>query len=248
MPNQPTGTEDLLSDTGASATFTNVGDKIGGLITATARRQARDYSTGQPDTWDDGSPKENIVITVDTGRPDPNIPDDDGIRSVYVKWWGEQAKALKDAIKAAGARGLIPGGHFEAEFVGLGESTKRGFSAPKIFHYTYQPPNPTGNLTAPAAPAGHLPPAPVAPPTPPAAPPSAPALPGALPTPPATWTPPAPPAPVPAPDPEAAQLVATIRSLIGAGWADHDIANHPSSPLAGRNVPLDAIAAIRSAS
>jgi hypothetical protein len=125
-----------------------VGTSITGRIESAELRQVTSFETQEPETWADGSPKQQVVITLTTDLQDG--PDDDGRRRVYVKWWGDQKKALVAAIKNSGDNDLHPGGTFTATFSGLGEVKTRGFNAPKLYTYQYVKP-PTGLAQAVAA-------------------------------------------------------------------------------------------------
>lgn len=62
--------------------------------------------TGEKDTWDDGTPKEQLIVSIDTGQPDPHIEGHDGKWGLAIKggWKVESAKkALTLALQAAGA-------------------------------------------------------------------------------------------------------------------------------------------------
>lgn len=62
--------------------------------------------TGEKDTWDDGTVKEQLIISIDTGAPDPQIKDHDGKWGLAIKggWKVESAKkALTLALQEAGA-------------------------------------------------------------------------------------------------------------------------------------------------
>ena len=51
------------------------------LVLRVEARQARKYESTEPDTWDDGTPKMQVVVTLDTNYRDGSNPDDDGTRS-----------------------------------------------------------------------------------------------------------------------------------------------------------------------
>jgi len=245
------GIKEMLAASQGAPSFFNadsrVGDSITGQITATAVRQATDFMTKAPLTWDDGNPREQIVITLATNLRDEG-PDDDGARSIYVKWWGSQRQALVAAIKESGDDDIRVGGTFSATYVRDEPATERGLSATKIYSYRYQKPSATSGLFTQAEPAptqvdpwqasspaddpwgaqrngngnGHA--APAAAPLPPAAAPPAPAAPAA-------------PAAI---APEDAQAkMAQVRALIGMGLPDQQIA-------AALGVDHNAVAAIRS--
>lgn len=133
--------KELLSQTGGkSASFGAIGDTITGQVIAADVRQTKNFQTGELETWDDGNPRQQVVITLSTDLRDAADPDDDGTRSVYIKWWGPQRAELLRAIKAAGAEDVEPGGFFTATYVGDGEQKQRGFNPPKLYRYEYEAP------------------------------------------------------------------------------------------------------------
>lgn len=124
-----------------SATFDNVGDRVSGEITAVETTQQTDPQTGAPKTWDDGSPRWQIVVTIQTGE---RIDDeDDGRRKLYIKGsmkYASTQKAVVDAVKAAGAKTLEVGGTLALAYTGDGERTNRAFNPPKLYQAAYKPP------------------------------------------------------------------------------------------------------------
>ncbi|QNJ58285.1 hypothetical protein SEA_ELLIE_61 [Mycobacterium phage Ellie] len=134
----------------ASAKFKSHGDTVGGVITVEPeQRQQTDLNTNEPLVWKDGSPRMQLVVTVQTDLNDPEVEDDDGLRRLFVK--GEMRKAVQKAVIAAGARGLDVGGELNVTYVGDGEK-KGNLTPPKLYSATYaKPANP--NAAAPAQPA-----------------------------------------------------------------------------------------------
>lgn len=135
---------DQLTSGGGKSLFTAdsvPGETHSGKIVSLDVRQTTDFQTGQPQTWDDGTPKMQLVVSLQTDEHD-NV-DDDGLRACYIKLWGLQRTSLMDAVRAAGGRKasdvLTPGAVFQATFTGLGESKTRGFSAPKLYAYVITP-------------------------------------------------------------------------------------------------------------
>lgn len=129
---------DLLLAGGAKTVkFPTVGTTVKGTITALEQRQATDIN-GNPETWDSGEPKMQIIVTLDTDERDPDVDDDDGSRRLFVK--GNLFAELRKAVKASGQR-LAIGGVIEAKYHADGEA-KRGLSAPKLFKVRYTPPPP----------------------------------------------------------------------------------------------------------
>ena len=144
---------DLLSESLSNKAFFNkdsvVGDTVSGVIIDSEVRQSRDFDDNKLEFWDDGSPRLQLVINVQTDIRDD--ADDEGIRSVYVKWWGSQRKALLTAAKDAGVNDLAPGDTFTASYTGDGEQTDRKKSAPKLYAYGITPAGPIAKATAKAA-------------------------------------------------------------------------------------------------
>lgn len=136
--------KDLISNAGgvesAFKKGTPVGTVVQGTILSADVQQVRDFRTGEPKTWDDGSAQQQLRIIVDTGQIDPSIPDDDGRRGIYVKWWGESRQALLAAVKNANDDDVRPGGRFGARLARMEPATQIGLSDTKIFEYFYEKP------------------------------------------------------------------------------------------------------------
>lgn len=124
---------------------TTIGEVLEGEITALSLRQTRDHKTKKPEFWDDGTPRQQFVLVVNTGMI--QFDGDDGKRSVYIKWWGAWRKAFAKAVLATAAEPEI-GGMLRAVYVGLGEPSAAGMSPAKLYDYEYQPPGAT--LSSPA--------------------------------------------------------------------------------------------------
>lgn len=139
---------------GKSFKFDHVGATVTGTVDAAEVVQKRNFDTGEPEFWSDGGAVQQIKVTLATSERDPGDAEDDGTRNVYIKGWGDQLRALKAAIKAAGASDIEPGGTFTATYVRDGElpAGKRGFP-PKVYEYVYKAPSGTAGLLADPAPA-----------------------------------------------------------------------------------------------
>jgi hypothetical protein len=143
---QPTNPNDfLLGGAGKSASFHNVGDTVTGKIVTTPEvRQKTKMGTGEPEKWDNGDPKLQLVITLATDERDPHDPDDDGVRKLYV---GGSKKpeshsmhaAVAAAVVTSGAKGLEVGGTLTVTYTGDGVSKTPGFNPPKQYSATYVP-------------------------------------------------------------------------------------------------------------
>jgi hypothetical protein len=124
--------DDLLAGGGKTAKFDQIGKTWSGVVTKAEPRQATNFDTGKPDFWDDGQPKMQAVISIQT---DERLDDtDDGVRAIYVKLWGDQKKAFRLASQQAGGAPK-PGDTFTATYYADGEKPARGF-APKLFRYS----------------------------------------------------------------------------------------------------------------
>lgn len=123
----------------ASGKFKTHGDTVGGVITEEpTQQQQRDLETQKLLTWDDGNPRMQLVVTVQTDLRDPSIEDDDGKRRLFIK--GELRKAVQQAVIASGARGLDVGGELHVTYIGDGE--KKGFlTPPKLYSARYIKPS-----------------------------------------------------------------------------------------------------------
>lgn len=106
---------------------------VGGVVTGTIdtvdMRQARKFQSNDLDFWDDGKPKMQAIITVQTGS---KLDDDDnGLRAISINLWSGQRKALGEACKNAGVDSPKPGQTFTARWVsGVGKT-----GDPRIFAY-----------------------------------------------------------------------------------------------------------------
>lgn len=130
----------LMGDGTKSAKFENVGDKISGTITAAEVTQQTSIDDGTPKTFDNGDPMMQLVVTIVTDLREDD--DDEGTRKLYLKGSKPTTSlgAVREAIKAAGAKGLEIGGTLSVAFTGEGEPIKRGFNPPKYYAAKYTPP------------------------------------------------------------------------------------------------------------
>jgi hypothetical protein len=118
------------------------GTVIGGEIVADPRmQQQRDYTTGDPITYQDGNPAMQMVIVVQTSLHDPSIPEDDGQRAFYVK--GQMRQAIGEALKKAGATAPRRGGKLWLKYIEDKPTTLRNGkpgNPQKIYAAKYEPP------------------------------------------------------------------------------------------------------------
>lgn len=123
---------DALKGGGSFLKWTETpGTTYTGVITDVTLRQARKFESTEPDFWDDGTPKMQVVLTLDTDYRDPGNADDDGSRQVAINLWSGQKKALIAACKAAGVAEPEAGQRFTATHVsGVGTAKN-----PRVFEY-----------------------------------------------------------------------------------------------------------------
>jgi hypothetical protein len=137
----------LFGGGGRAARFDNIGDKVKGVITDAVVADQTDLDTKEKLTWADGSPRKQLVVTLETGeRVDDN---DDGMRRIFAKGGkfevaegtGTSMKdALMDAVKKANAKTLEVGGTLVMAHTGLAKRTNRGFNPAKLYRAQYEPP------------------------------------------------------------------------------------------------------------
>lgn len=147
-----TSFKDLFKDSsgGSVSAFSRdsqIGATVTGPIVSVAVRQWSDPATQALGFWDDGKPKEQVIVTLQTTQRDPSMQDDDGTRSVYIKWWGVQRQALIQALHNAGADDIEVGGQFTATYTGDGPRPEnRAINAAKLYSYTYKAPSAAAGL------------------------------------------------------------------------------------------------------
>lgn len=114
-----------------------VGDAFTGVISDLETAQVRNFETGDPEFWEDGNPKLQIVVTLETDYIDPAVPEDDGQRKVYL--FGQKLNAAKVAMKEAGIQKLEKGFQFTISFVGEKPSSNKKYNNVKLYGITIVP-------------------------------------------------------------------------------------------------------------
>lgn len=148
QPAQLSSLGDLLAGNSAKAYFganSQPGDSVTGVIEKIETTQVNDFQTKQPAFWNDGRPKEQIHVIIQTQLRDPSVDDDDGRRSLWIKGWGIQLKAFREACRQAGVKIPKPGDTITERFVGLGQ---RGDAPqpPKVFEFHIEPASSVNSL------------------------------------------------------------------------------------------------------
>ena len=128
----------LMGGGNKSAKFDNEGDKVVGTIQHMEVRQQTDIKTNEPLFWDDAKkqPKMQLLVTLATDVREDD--DDDGVRTLYVR--GQMQKAVQDAVRKSGARGLAEGGRLGVKWVGTAAPKSRGFNGAKQYAAQYEAP------------------------------------------------------------------------------------------------------------
>jgi uncharacterized protein with beta-barrel porin domain len=106
-----------------------VGDAYTGTITALETAQVRNYESGEPEFWEDGNPKLQIVLTLATEYGDG--AEDDGDRKVYL--FGQKLQAAKAALKEAGLAKLEIGSTFTITYSGTKPSSNKKYNDVKLY-------------------------------------------------------------------------------------------------------------------
>lgn len=131
---------DFLSGGGApSVSFPSVGTTAKGVLLDFEKRDQTDLE-GVVKTFDDGSPRKQLVVTLQTDLFDDEIPNDDGQRRVFIK--GQMTKALKDNLRQQGlsVEQFVRGGHLTISYIGDQPSEKKGYNPTKLYAVEYTAP------------------------------------------------------------------------------------------------------------
>lgn len=132
-----------------SCKFKTPGETHAGVITEISDRMpVTKYGTTDPDYWPDGSPKQQVVITLATEERDPEDPNDTGERSLWVtesRKAGTILAAIIQATRQANAK-LEIGGTLSVSFTGHDPNSKNPAQPRKLYAATYQPPAAGGGM------------------------------------------------------------------------------------------------------
>ena len=82
--------------------FAEVGDIFKGTFINASERQATDYVTGAPKTWDGGEPMIEFVLEFQTDLRDDDS--DDGKRTLFAGKSSRLFKSMQEALRAAGLK------------------------------------------------------------------------------------------------------------------------------------------------
>ena len=126
-----------------AAKFPAIGTTVTGKIVAPAEvQQQSEIGSGKPLFFDDGKPRMQLVITIQTDQRDPEISDDDGKRRVFVTGTkASEGGGMLGAFKRAGITDVQVGGTLTVTYTHDGARTSPAYSPPKQYEVTYAPPN-----------------------------------------------------------------------------------------------------------
>ena len=136
--------EEFFAGGAKSFQFEKIGDTVTGEIVEMVKRQQTSLSTGEKLTWDDGSPRMMLVVTLQT--EEGNGDDDNGERTIYVRGGrfeiasgkGSSMKdAIAEALRTEGLRAPRIGDKLAVAYTGEGKG-KKGYTPPKLYTAGYQ--------------------------------------------------------------------------------------------------------------
>lgn len=117
-----------------------------GIVSSTAVRQATDMKTKEPKFFESGQPMNDVVIVLDNCTIVPTLPEnefkgtdtDDGRRRLIASF--EMQKAIGQAIRDAGAKGIENGSELAVQYFADGPAKGAGLNPPKLFKAQYRAP------------------------------------------------------------------------------------------------------------
>jgi len=111
-----------------SAQFRVTGDSVSGRVADFNDLQVTDFNSKAPKFWSDGNPMMQTRVTLELDSGDKV--------SLFVKP-GRMTKAVREAIKAAGAKDIDEDGRLTVTFTG--EEPGKGGQPAKCFTAVYEP-------------------------------------------------------------------------------------------------------------
>lgn len=127
--------DDLLTGGGSkSLSFKDfkVGDSYEGVISNLRTVQVRNYDDPTKlEFWDDGKPKLQIEVTLDTDYRDADDDDDSGERRVFL--FGQKLTAAKEELKRKGLSKLEIGSKFKISLTGTKPAKNPRYNDVKLY-------------------------------------------------------------------------------------------------------------------
>lgn len=145
----------LFESSSKGVKFDTVGASVTGTVKSAPReRQQTKYGTQEPDFWPNGDPKMQILVDLQTEqRVDAS---DDGERTLYVAS-KNMKRAIGEAIRAANASDIAPGGVLTVTYVGNDPASKNPANPAKLYQAQYTAPSSAFVQQPAAAPAQQAP-------------------------------------------------------------------------------------------
>ena len=124
-----------------AAKFGAVGDTVVGTVVDRDVIPVTSFETGAPETWPDGNPKLQLVVTLQTDQRDG--PEDDGKRRLFAKKPSAMLQAIIDVTAGKGHK-LAPGGRLAVQYTGDKPHENPRFNPIKQYRAEYVPPQQAG--------------------------------------------------------------------------------------------------------
>lgn len=122
-----------------SAVFPKIGTVVEGtVISDPESREQTDLATGEIKRFKSGDPMMQVIIKLQTTQRDPDDPEDDGVRTLYVK--NTMMKAVGKAMIEAGVKKIAPGGYLQVGYSGDIPPQIKGYSPTKVYVAKYTAP------------------------------------------------------------------------------------------------------------
>lgn len=124
---------------GKSAAFPQIGSIVEGVIVSPPKIvQQTKMGTGELLFFDNGQARMQAIVTLQTDLRDPDDPQDEGLRTLYVK--NLMQKAIGKAMVESGARKLEVGGFLQVGHNATVKSKTAGMQPMKDYVAKYTPP------------------------------------------------------------------------------------------------------------
>ncbi len=131
----PNPNDVLFPDRAPTVTFPEKGSGVTGTILGMVTSQQTEMGSGRPLMWSDGTPRLQVIVTLQTDENDPTVEDDDGKRRLFVK--ADMMRAIREAVKVAGEKRLDIGGELQVTWTDEGVAPGKGLSKPKVYEAKY---------------------------------------------------------------------------------------------------------------
>jgi len=138
--NLPEASDLLVGSSTPTLSFKDVGVGEGfeGTVISARTVQVRNYEDPTKlEFWDDGKPKLQIEVTLQTDYADPTDPDDDGSRRVFL--FGQKLRAAQDEFRKKGLKKLEAGYSFKITLTGTKPSQNKRYNDVKLYAIEINP-------------------------------------------------------------------------------------------------------------